>query len=435
MPALLLGLSLGFASLPAAAASFLERAQQYFEEGDLRSAAVELKNALQREPGNAAARFLLGRVHLRSGNIAGAEKELLRARDLGYQGEDFDLTLSYLRLRQRRFQDVLTGVSEEIEIENSLQRDLYAARGEALLGLGQFDEASAIFDRILTAGPHAYALLGKARIAMVLGDPETARGHLDRAAELEPDSPDLVAVDAVWLFQARRFEEAKTRFARAVELDPSRLPAYLGQIQSELALGELEAAEGLVRSLAAAQPNNLLVVLQDAIVQFMRGEHRAAKTAADRVLAADDRQPQALLVAGYSAYRLEEYEQAQVQLTAYLTVNPADARARMVLGAALLRLGDSERAYEVVGSSEIEVPDSAAYLGVLGCAAALSGHVEAGLRHLEKAAEKSPEDAAMRARLGAMRMAAGDTAGGIEDLEKAFELSPQLDLEPGFDRA
>ncbi len=108
-------------------------------------------------------------------------------------------------------------------------------------------------------------------------------------------------MDAVWLFQARRFDEAKTRFARAAELDPSRLPAFLGQIQSELALGELEAADGLVRRLAAAQPNNLLVVLQDSIVQFLRGEHRAAKTAADRVLAADDNQPQALLVAGYSA--------------------------------------------------------------------------------------------------------------------------------------
>jgi len=252
LPALLLALSLGLAPLPAAAASFLERAQQYFEEGDLRSAAVELKNALQRNPNNAAARFLLGRVHLRSGNIAAAEKELLRARDLGYQGEDFELTFSYLRLRQGRFQDVVTGVSEAIEIENSLQRDLFAARGEALLGLRQFDEASAIFDRILTGGPHAYALLGKARIAMALGDPETARGYLDRAAELEPDSPDLVAVDAAWLFQARRFEEAKTRFARAAELDPSRLPAYLGQIQSQLALGELEAADGLIRRLTAA---------------------------------------------------------------------------------------------------------------------------------------------------------------------------------------
>ncbi len=43
LSALLLALSLGLAPMPAAAASFLERAQQYFAEGDLRSAAVELK--------------------------------------------------------------------------------------------------------------------------------------------------------------------------------------------------------------------------------------------------------------------------------------------------------------------------------------------------------------------------------------------------------
>ena len=421
---LVIAAQLVLAPAPAWAASFLERAQEYFAEGDLPSATVELKNALQRDPDNAEARFLLGRVHLQAGDLPGAEKELLRARELGYQGDDFELTFSALRLRQGRYQEVVSDLAADIEIDTDIKKDLFAARAEALLGLGQIDEATAIYDRILGAGPHARALLGKARIAMALGDPETARDYLDRSAELGPDEPDLVFTDAIWLYQQRRFEESETRFARAVSLEPTRLQAHLGQIQSNMVLGELEVAEELVRRLARRLPGNLLVVLQDAIVQFLRGEHRAAKSAADRVLAADDNQRQALLVAGYSAFQLGDYEQARSRLSGYLADHPTDKRARMVLGATFLRLDQAERAYEIVGSSEIEVPDSAAYLGVLTGAAFGAGDRAAGLRYLQRLAAKSPNNAEIQEKLGVARMQSGDDEGAAQALKISIALAP-----------
>src|SRR3546814_19085015 len=68
LPGFLALLALAWLALGAApavhAASFLERAQQLFEEGDLPAAGVELNNALQRDPNDAEARFLLGRIHL-----------------------------------------------------------------------------------------------------------------------------------------------------------------------------------------------------------------------------------------------------------------------------------------------------------------------------------------------------------------------------------
>src|SRR3546814_14412938 len=76
LPGFLAFLALAWLALGAApavhAASFLERAQQLFEEGDLPAAGVELKNALQRDPNDAEARFLLGRIHLKLGEIGRA---------------------------------------------------------------------------------------------------------------------------------------------------------------------------------------------------------------------------------------------------------------------------------------------------------------------------------------------------------------------------
>src|SRR3546814_2923467 len=95
------------------AASFLERAQEYLDEGELNSAAVELKNALQRDPDSAEARFLLGKVLMQLGDSAAAEKELLRARDLGIVSEELELLLASARLEQEQFDEIVTDLPDD----------------------------------------------------------------------------------------------------------------------------------------------------------------------------------------------------------------------------------------------------------------------------------------------------------------------------------
>lgn len=409
----------------ALAASFLERAAQYFEDGDLRAAEVELKNALQRDPNDAEARIMLGKVHLNLGDSRSAEKEFLRARELGYSGQDLDLMLAYARLGQGKFNSVLSDVSEELAIESDIQRDLYVARGEALLGLGKIDEAQAIFDRILQGGPHIGALVSKARIAMALGANAQARQWLDQAAAIDPREPNLVAVDATWYFQERRFEEARDRFALAVRLDPTSLESYIGKVQSQIALGELDEAAALVDDLKRSRPDLPAIVLQDAIVKFLRGNYVEAETAAQRVLAVARTQPQALLVAGQSAYRLGQYEKARVHLGAYLIQNPQDQQTRLVLGATLLQLGQSKEAYAILGpTGDAEVPDSSAYLGALTTAAFGAGDRAAGLKYLERLAATRTDDPAIQEQLGVARGRIGDHEGAAEAFERAIVLAP-----------
>ena len=61
----------------------LDRAQRYVADGDMRSAIIELKTALQKDPNLAAARLALGEADLKVGDFPSALKELERAVDLG----------------------------------------------------------------------------------------------------------------------------------------------------------------------------------------------------------------------------------------------------------------------------------------------------------------------------------------------------------------
>lgn len=412
-------------SVPQAqATSFLERAQEYLDEGDLGSAEIELKNALQRDPNNAEARFLLGKVQLRLGQPEAAEKELTAARDLGYQNEELDLMLAYARLAQDRFDEVAGSIPDEAEAANDMQRDLFVARGEALMGLGKFDEAREAFDKVLAGGPHVRALTLRARLALQLGDPESARKDLDRALAMNKEDALLSFVDGQWLYQERRFDEAIPRFKHAIELGPTQLQPRLALVQAYIMENDLTEAGKVVDAMLRIAPNNLIVILHRAIIQFLEGKFEDAKTNADRVLARVPDQSQAMVVSGFSAYHLGQFEQARRHLEAHVNSNPQDQMSRMILGATLLRLGQAEKAYEIVGSPDIEVPDHGAYLSVLLESALASGNRAAALDYLERLAEKSPEDAGLQGRLGTVRLQGGDFDGAVSAFNKAIELAP-----------
>src|SRR6266566_9186888 len=61
----------------------VQRAEKFKAEGNLKASVIELKNALQKNPNNAQARLLLGEIYLDLGLAPEAERELLKAKQLG----------------------------------------------------------------------------------------------------------------------------------------------------------------------------------------------------------------------------------------------------------------------------------------------------------------------------------------------------------------
>src|SRR6056297_3561328 len=85
----------------------LERAQEAYEAGDYRAAIIDLRNVLQQEPENRAARVLLGRAAIRQGDPATAEKELRRALDLGEPLPRVAVDLGQAMLQLRQYNELL----------------------------------------------------------------------------------------------------------------------------------------------------------------------------------------------------------------------------------------------------------------------------------------------------------------------------------------
>ena len=334
----------------ATAETYVERARKQIAEGALSAGVIELRNALQQDPRHAAARALLGQVYLQLGDGLGAERQLLRARDLGRYGHAERSALIQSRLLLGEHKAALKEIPEPLSGENEETTQLLILRGEAFLGMGRLEEAARDFETALISGPDPAAFAGLARIALEMSDMETAERHLAEGLTHNPADPELITLNGKRLMRAEEFAVAETEFGRAVALVQNRpmLSARLGLARAQLAQGKLEDAKVTLQEAAKIAPQNGSVVLLQAFVALARHEYDTANELAQQIINVDKRNLIAIGIAGVSSYFLERFEQANRLLSIYVHRLPGDHEVRQVLGATKLRLGMPASAFDTL---------------------------------------------------------------------------------------
>ncbi len=164
-----------------------------------------------------------------------------------------------------------------------------------------------------------------------------------------------------------RPEVARERFARALELDPTYLPARLERAISATAAGAFEEASEVIREAGKK------VRTFDTMVRL---EFRRALVEAEKARKAPPESPESFAVAARVYYQAARFEDAIALARRALEANPADAET---LGLYALTLVQTGRADEAVAACEKFIAQNP------GHAAA-----EALLRQLRQAGNTSP---------------------------------------------
>jgi tetratricopeptide (TPR) repeat protein len=120
---------------------------------------------------------------------------------------------------------------------------LHASRGEALMSLGQQEEALAAFDQALARDPAIAAAWNNQGLALnSLGRLEEALASFARAALLAPASVEPLSNHGETLRRLRRYEEALVSFSRALATDPGDPAALVNRAGTLTDLGRIDQA-------------------------------------------------------------------------------------------------------------------------------------------------------------------------------------------------
>lgn len=391
-------------------------------KGDIAGATIELKNALQMAPDNARARFLLGEIHMASGNYPNAEKELAKAREMGLAEPRLVPLLAHALMLTNQPRRVLDEIKPGSGGSAEADAAILALRARAHLLLGGQAAAEESLSQAEALSPgHPESHATRAYMAHQQGRLDAALAQADLALAKAKDRADLWVVKANLLQALKRNTEALAAFEQALALMPGNVPAHLAVAQLRLQDGDLAKTEAALKALRKYAPDNLVGRYLEALVDVRRGRLAEADGKLQDVVRSAPSFPQGHLLAAMVNLSLGKREEARARLNKLLELDPQHALARKLLASTLTDLGDLTQAKEVLASFAKSGNDPTLNL-LHGEIALRQRHFAEARKYLESVPEGEQRDAKYYASLAASRSGSGDEAGAVEALAMAADL-------------
>jgi putative PEP-CTERM system TPR-repeat lipoprotein len=401
--------------------ALVSEAVQHQQKGDTKAAIIQLKNALQKNPDDAEARYLLGTIYLEANDPKSAENELRRALSLGMSPDKVLPSLGKTLLILGEFQKVLDETRQVSGEKESAE--MASLRGNAYLAMGKSQEAKTSFDLALKyKADFPDALIGLAKYSLFEKDIDSATQYSEQAVSQNPQNPD------VWLFKGDllraqgKAEQALAAYDQVLKLQPKNISARISKATLEIASGKFDAAKLDIDAARKETPNNLFVFYTQALLDFRQGKSKAALDSLLQVLrAAPDHMP-SILLAGAVQYSLGSMPQAEQYLKKYLEKNPDNLYARKLLASTLLKSRQTQYALDVLSPALKDAQPDAQLFALAGESYMQAGDFAKATEYLAKASALAPKAAELHTALGLSKLALGENDRAVAEMETAVDL-------------
>ncbi|MCJ8318859.1 MAG: PEP-CTERM system TPR-repeat protein PrsT [Colwellia sp.] len=347
-------------SFSAFATNDYEKALTDFENNDIDSAYIHLKNTLKTTPNNLPAKILMGKILIQKKLFQEGIEELQEALSFG---ADINLLLSdlgnALMVTQAFEQTIQLGKSQTLTTENKLTWLLLS--GNAYSSLKEYSKAKQAFQNALVIAPtNIRSLNAFAAFELNQGRFDSAKKMIDKSMALSPKD------SRIWHLQGQYYNSKKDdvnaliSFERAYLInanDPfvqrALVHAYTNDKQYDKAL--VIAEKVLLKT-----PNDPFAALlkSQLLISVDRDEEANALliSLSEKLSRLTDEQKSTdaslAYIAGTAAYLQNNLEVAQQNLQFYVNEKPEDLQALYLLVDIFIRQKQSDKAFNLLESKE-----------------------------------------------------------------------------------
>lgn len=408
-------------------------AKQHLAAQEPKSAVIELKNAIQADPKNALARYLLGEIYLSSGNGLSAEKELSKAYELGYDKKPLlpKLARAYALTEQDQEILALAAHQELLSGENLIQ--FLAYKTLALLRTNEAEQAKASVALAMeNDANNAYTLLAQAYIDFAEQKSDKAITATKRVLTARPDQVDAILLQGQIAMSQGNYQLASENFEKFIALQPDTFSTNLLLADALFKDQQYVAAEKYIDIVLTALPKHGYTNYLKAAVLLEKKAFKEAKQYAENAIGQNFKTAQVKLIAGVSSYFSNNHEMSYYYLNDIESVLPANHPARKMLAISQIEIGEIEGISEnLAGLSGKDAHDSD-FLSALSYQLLTVGDkAQAKALLTQSEGEKTTsslsteQQAKVKARAGILKLLMNEP-GSAEEFEKAIDLDPDF---------
>ncbi|MDX2505566.1 MAG: PEP-CTERM system TPR-repeat protein PrsT [Gammaproteobacteria bacterium] len=408
----------------------LQNAKTYLDKGDPKAASLELRNVLQKNNENAEARFLLGSINMKIGDLTTAEKEFRRAAHAGWDHQQTQLALARIFIATKKLQKLLDEIVNQNTWSSDTRANISALRALAEAGLSKPELAKTTLEEARNYKANALQVLKTTAIFQLAGLQDgNAAQTLDLALSHYPDNTELLLLLASYDIQNKKLSAAADTYRQIISIEPSNLitanvhKAHIGLARLQVFENNLDEAIVTLAPLLKRNENDPGANYLSALISFNQGNYNRASDHMHNLLALAPDHSQSQQLMGKIKYALKEFEQASRHLTKYLKTAPDDTSVRMLLTQTYINLNQSKQARSTLQPVLALNQDDAVALSLLSQIAFIKGNLDEGTAALNKALKSSPNNAQLHKQLTKAYIATGQTSLAHNELKIYQDLS------------
>ncbi len=402
------------------------RANDYYDQKELRAAIIELKNALQEAPDNLKARWLLGLIYLDIGDGASAEKELRRAVELGMAAQAAAVPLAWALLKQKKFEALVATQPDVSGMPKEDSAELWAIYGDAYFILGQKDAADLAYNKALSLqGDSPGGVTGKARLSASEGEIDQARLLLGQVQKAHPDFKQAWSLLGDIERAEGNAQGAEAAYSKAIEPQAIGDMNLLNRSLMRIQLGDEAGADSDISKLKKQVPDNPMVAYAEGLLEYHRKNYAEAQQKFEVAVSGLPDSSPAVYYLAVTHYMQNNLQQAEMYGQRFLTAYPGYEPVRKLLGATRLQLGDFEGAKSALLPVLARNSKDTDALKLLAEVELRNGKTQKSTEYLQKLISELPDSADAYMKMGVSYMMEDSSQQGVAAFEEAIRLDPQ----------
>ncbi len=402
----------------------LAEARAALAAGDLKTASIELRNAVRDDPQNAATRYDLAQVELQLGDAVSAERDARAAKLRGFDPRKSLPLLGETLLAQNRADQVLKELQPAGQ-DKSLDAEVMVLRGDAELRIGKLDDAAASFREAQTLDPSSIAAWTEdAKLAIARGDMAGALERIDHALAAQPRAMEALVLKAALLHQRGDGKAALALLDQVIAEQPPALAARIERANQLLSAGKLDPARADIDAVLKLTPGNGEALFLRAVLLHETHDDKGAEALLQKLDPIFANYPRAFLLRAAVQERTGELQQAEEAAAKYIARIPEDPSGYKLLARLYLEDHRPDLAQTPLKQAVQAGKGDALIYDMLGRAYAATGRHPEAAEAYAKADELAPGNPEIETSLAAALIGSGQPEKALEGLDRALAKAP-----------
>lgn len=398
----------------------LASAKTYLAKDDAKAAIIQLKNALQADVNLAEARYLLGVALLRTGDAAGSEAELRKARDFKHPDEEVLPPLAEAMFALKQYRKLTDEFAGDTLASPSAQARLQTTVAAGFAAQNRPDAARESLEVALKADPsYIKARLMQARNQGERQEFVSAIASVESILTAAPTDHEAWKLKGDLLrYGTRQNVEATVAYRKAVELKPNFVAAHVAILDDLLVNEDFDAAAKQLELLKKAAPNAVGTKYYETLLAYRKKDLKLATTLAQQLVQLSPENFRSQQLAGEIALASNVPSQAVAHLSEAVRIVPQAAQARRLLVRAYLSTGRPAKALAMLqpmlAGDKVDPPTHM----LAGEVYLQNNDSKKAQEHFAKATQQAPKNTRARTSLALTRMAGGSVDSALGELQK-----------------